>query len=36
MALAKEAGKTTGKMNKKMAKVQTTDAVAHAFLFKRV
>jgi hypothetical protein len=36
MALAKDAVKTTGKMNTKMAKVQSTDAVAQAFFFKRV
>jgi hypothetical protein len=36
MALAKDAGKTTVKMNKKMARVQSTEAVANAFFFKRV
>lgn len=35
MALAKVGNTSAGKMNKKMAKVQSTDAVAHAFLFKR-
>lgn len=34
MALAKN--NTTGKMNTKMAKVQSTEAVAQAFFYKRV
>ncbi len=36
MALAKNTVNTTGKMNTKMAKVQSTEAVAQAFFFKRV
>jgi hypothetical protein len=36
MALAKDAKEASVVMKKKMAKVQSTEAVAHAYMYKQV